>query len=233
LEVENTMATYGNGIHMARLDLQEVITKVTLCPVQLFSKMPKIPTAIGSIASSSSEAPRCLVGYKYCDRGFIANMYVPLSCGCKYHLLCMMETILSGRIQCIQYSARIHGTWMATWGFTLDNTMQCQVKADQVHMDANRECVALVYHSLASARTPFVLVHLVPAANPPQFHVALQLQQQPQEEVQSPPAREAVHVTDPLASVTTNTPPAVLTSLEVMLESATSVITSPCACSSD
>jgi hypothetical protein len=238
MEAEDTKATYEKGIHVARIDLQEVITKVTLCPVDLFPKLPKIPGTGGGCASSSSEA-RCLVGCKYCDRGFVANTYVPLSCGCKYHPPCMIEMIFSGRIQCIQCGARIHGSWMATWGMTLDTKMQCQVEEDQVTMDADPECVAPIYHSLAYARVPAALVHPLPGGKPKELHVELHLQRLPHE-VQSAAtveAVEAVQAMDNVATVTTNTPMTVETSPETnvaeMPEPTTPTIGSTCACTSD
>ena len=174
VEAQDTMATYEKGIHVARIDLQEEITKVTLCPIDLFPKMPKIPTTSGASASSSSKV-RCLVGCKYCDQGFVANTYVPLSCGCKYHPPCMMEMILSSHFQCIQCGIRIHGSQMATWGLTLDTKMQRQVEEDQVTMDADPECVAPVYHFLAYAREPAALVYPKPGRKPKELHVELQL----------------------------------------------------------
>ena len=239
MEAHDTIATYEKGIQVARIDLLEEITKVTLCPIDLFPKMPKIPATGGASASSSSEA-WCLVGCKYCDRGFVANTYIPLSCGCKYHPPCMMEMIFSGRIQCIQCGARIHGSWMATWGLTLDTKMQHQVEEDQVTMDADPECVAPTYHSLAYARAPAALVHPEPGEMPKELHVELQLPQ-PLPEVQSPatvPVEDVVQAMDNVAAFTTNTSTTVETCPEGNIVEAAEMpkpacpTGSTCACSS-
>lgn len=80
-------------------------------------------------------------------------------------------------------------------------------------MDADPECVAPVYHSLAYARAPTALVHREPGGKPKELHVELQLPQPPPE-VQSPatvPVEEVVQAMDNVAAFTTNTPTTVET----------------------
>jgi hypothetical protein len=106
-------------------------------------------------------------------------------------------------------------------------------------MDADPECVAPIYHSLAYARAPAALVHPLPGGKPKELHVELHLQWLPHE-VQSAAtmeAVEAVQAMDNVATVTTNTPMTVETSPEAnvaeMPEPATPTVGSTCACTSD
>ena len=65
----------------------------------------------------------------YCSGAFLANAFVLLSCGCRYHPPCMRALILKGQMNCKACGARPHGTWMAYWGFPLNSRMMRELEA--------------------------------------------------------------------------------------------------------
>jgi hypothetical protein len=152
-ENEDHKASYRKAMEETRFDVQDVSTKCALIPVQLFTKAPKNSGA-GTIGDC-----------KYYDRGFIANTFVPLSCRCNYHPPCVMEMILSNRLNCIECNTRIHGLWMAIWGFSLNKNMECEVQDDLAKVEADPNSVGPTYHqnAIARGRTPVMSAPLLSA----------------------------------------------------------------------
>jgi hypothetical protein len=110
----------------AQSELKICISGIGVCPVQVFRNLPKQPNAAQHSMTPVSANSAC----PHCQRCFIANAFVPFSCGCIYHPSCLREMILSGYINCPSCGSRAHGTWMATWGFNLDTPMQVQLEDD-------------------------------------------------------------------------------------------------------
>jgi hypothetical protein len=79
----------GADLQFARSTLRTEIGKVGVCLVQLFPNLPSSTIQSPSISASSSNPDRARGLCPCCQKFFLANAFLLLSCDCVYHPYCL------------------------------------------------------------------------------------------------------------------------------------------------